>query len=151
MLETLAKDSLARRRIALQLYPGDGAQWIVQALTERGAVLDTVTPYRYANESETASVVAVIADLIAGRTGMIAFTATPQLQRLIAVARDSGQEAELRTALARTPLAAIGPVMADALAAEGLAATISPKGSFHMKPLVRAICDAWPGMKRKAA
>jgi uroporphyrinogen-III synthase len=151
VLETLAADALAGRRIALQLYPGEAAQWIVQALAERGAILDTVTPYRYATQAEAAAVTHIIHDLVAGRIGMIAFTATPQLARLLAVAKEAGLEPALRAALARTPIAAVGPVMETALAAEGLAAAISPQSSFHMKPMVRAICEAWPAMDKAAA
>jgi uroporphyrinogen-III synthase len=151
VLETLEGGPLQGRRIAIQLYPGDGAQWIVQALTERGVTLDIVTPYRYANQSENEAVAQIIRALIGGRIGMVAFTATPQLARLLEVAKTHGLEAELRAALARLPIAAVGPVMEEALAAQGLKAAITPKSSFHMKPMVRAICEAWPLLLKKAA
>ncbi len=144
VLETLDAGDLSGRRIALQLYPGEGAEWIVQALAQRGAVLDTVTPYRYATQTESEDVAQIIRDIIAGHIGMLAFTATPQLARLFAVAAEHQMEQALRGALARIPIAAVGPVMEDALAAQGLRAAISPKTSFHMKPMVRAICEAWP-------
>jgi uroporphyrinogen-III synthase len=143
VLETLARQDLVGRRIALQLYPGDGAQWLVQALKERGAIVDMVTPYRYATQTESQEVANVIRDLAAGRIGMVAFTSTPQLARLFAVAEEYKLERELRAALDRTPIAAVGPVMEEALAAQGLKATISPQSSFHLKPMVRAICQAY--------
>jgi len=144
VLETLAADDLTGRRIALQLYPGEGAGWIVQALAERGAILDAVTPYRYATQTESEDVEKIIRDIIAGRIGMLAFTATPQLVRLFAVAQDYKLEQALRGALAKIPIAAVGPVMEEALAAQGLTASICPRTSFHMKPMVRAICEVWP-------
>jgi uroporphyrinogen-III synthase len=143
VLETLAAHDLVGRRIAVQLYPGERTQWFVQALKERGALVDTVTPYRYATQTESAEVAQVIRDLAADRIGMVAFTSTPQITRLFAVAAEFKLEHELRTALARIPIAAVGPVMEEALAGYGLKAGICPESSFHLKPMVRAICDAW--------
>ena len=145
VMETLARNDLVGRRIALQLYPGDGAQWLVRALRQHGALVDAVTPYRYATQTESEGVVQVIRELAAGRIGMVAFTSTPQLARLFAVAEEYKLERELRAALARIPIAAVGPVMEEALAARGLAAGISPQGSFHLKPMVRAIAAAYGG------
>jgi uroporphyrinogen-III synthase len=143
VMETLAQKDLVGRRIALQLYPGDGAQWLVQALKERGALVDTVTPYRYATQTESEGVAQVIRDMIAGRINMVAFTSTPQLARLFAVAEEYKLERELRAALNRLAIAAVGPVMEDALAAQGLTASISPQSSFHLKPMVREIAAAY--------
>lgn len=145
VLETLSANDLVGRRIAVQLYPGERTQWLVQALKERGAMVDTVTPYRYATQTESEDVAEVIRDLCAGRIGMVAFTSTPQLARLFAVAEEFKLERELGAALARTPIAAVGPVMEEALAARGLKASISPQSSFHLKPMVRAIAAAYAG------
>ncbi|HEY2248561.1 MAG TPA: uroporphyrinogen-III synthase, partial [Bradyrhizobium sp.] len=42
--------------------------------------------------------------------------------------------------LARTPIASVGPVVSDELAAHGLRAAISPaEGAFFMKPLIAAM------------
>jgi uroporphyrinogen-III synthase len=73
---------------------------------------------------------------------VIAFTASPQVERLIAVARAAGLEKELSSGLARTRIAAIGPVVAETLKAHGFAAHIQPESNFHLKPLVRAIMGA---------
>jgi uroporphyrinogen-III synthase len=102
-----------------------------------------VTPYRYITQTESAQVAAIIRDLAAGRIGMIAFTSSPQIERLFAVAGEFGLMLELTQGLARTPIAAIGPVMESALAAHGLSSAIHPTASFHLKPMVNAICDAW--------
>ena len=144
VLETLTAEDLTGRRIGLQLYPGEGALFLVKALKERGALVDTVTPYRYATEAESATVAAMIQQLAAGAIQMIAFTSTPQLQRLFTVAEEYQLENELRHGLSRAAIAAIGPVMEEALAKHGLKATISPQSSFHLKPMVKAICEAWP-------
>lgn len=143
VLETLAKENLAGKRIGVQLYPGDGPLPLVAALRARGADVIPVTPYRYATETEAAEVARAITALAKGEIGMIAFTSSPQIERLFAVAREFGLEQQLSEGLARTPIAAIGPVMEQALAAHGLSSAIHPKTSFHLKPLVQAIGQAW--------
>ena len=142
VLQALPED-LSGRRIGVQLYPGDGTLPLLAELKARGADVHVVTPYRYASEAEAAEVAAVIRRLAAGEIGMIAFTASPQLDRLFAVAREQGLEMALSQGLARTRIAAIGPVMESALAARGLASAIHPQSSFHLKPLVKAITQAW--------
>jgi uroporphyrinogen-III synthase len=139
VLEALAEEKLRHRRMGVQLYPGDGAQALVQALRARGAEVFPVTPYRYMTETESAAVADVIRDLAAGRFGLIAFTSSAQIERLFDVAREFGIGPILRTGLDRTPIAAMGPVVETALQAHGLRSVIHPETSFHLKPLVRAI------------
>jgi Uroporphyrinogen-III synthase len=142
VLETIAS-SADGRRIAVQLYPGDGAARLVDGLKSQGAFVTTITPYRYASDADTALVQAAIEAVIAHRIGLIAFTASPQIDRMIAVAGQLGQEAALRKALADTSVAAVGPVVAANLARYGITAALAPAASFHMKPLVREIIAWW--------
>jgi uroporphyrinogen-III synthase len=139
VLETFGDADLAGRRIGVQLYPGQGGEKMVSALRRRGAEVFTVTPYRYATEAESGLVAGFIQALAAGEIDVIAFTASLQIERLMWVAKESGLEAELKKGLARTAIASIGPVMQDALQKYGLEAQIQPEGSYHMKPLARAI------------
>jgi uroporphyrinogen-III synthase len=143
VLESLEKEKLQGTRIGVQLYPGDGGQPLVDALNARGAEIFPVTPYRYTTDTESEQVAKVIRELAAGRIGMIAFTSSPQIERLFAVAREHGLMLELTQGLARTPIAAIGPVMESALKAHGLSSAIHPDSSFHLKPMINAICEAW--------
>jgi uroporphyrinogen-III synthase len=143
VLESLEELELEGRRIGVQLYPGDGALPLVEALKNHGAQVFAVTPYRYINETESRQVAAAIHDLAAGKIGMIAFTSSPQIERLFAVAKEFGLMLELTQGLAKTPIAAIGPVVEQALAARGLSSAIHPDSSFHLKPMVNAICEAW--------
>lgn len=143
VLEELEEEELKGRRIGVQLYPGDGALPLVQALTDHGAEVFTVTPYRYVTQTESEEVATAIKDLAAGKIGMIAFTSSPQIERLFAVAKEYGLMSELTHGLAKTPIAAIGPVMEKALAAHGLSSAIHPQSSFHLKPMINAIAEAW--------
>ena len=139
ILDALAGEDLHGRRMGVQLYPGDGTALLTEGLRHRGAALFPVTPYRYASQADTAQVADAIRALASGAIGMIAFTATPQIERLFAVAREQGLDTELAAGLKRTPIAVIGPVVEQALAAHGLSSAIQPQSSFHLKPLVRAI------------
>jgi len=143
VLEELEEETLEGRRIGVQLYPGDGAQFLVEALKSHGAEVFPVTPYRYVTQTESEEVATTIKDLAAGKIGMIAFTSSPQIERLFAVAREFGLMLELTQGLAKTPIAAIGPVMEKALKAHGLSSAIHPETSFHLKPMINAIAEAW--------
>lgn len=139
VLTVFGAGALPGRKIAVQLYPGQGAAHMVSALRARGAEVMDITPYRYAADAETQFVAEIIRDLAAGKMDVIVFTASLQIERLLRVARDSGLDQALAQGLARTAIAAMGPVVQDALRKYGLHSAIQPETSFHMKPLVRAI------------
>ncbi|HEY4078969.1 MAG TPA: uroporphyrinogen-III synthase [Rhizomicrobium sp.] len=141
VLQSLAHEDLKGRRIGVQLYPGGGARPLVDALQTRGAEVFPVTPYRYADETHTGRIVEIIHALAQGDIDMIAFTATPQVERLMKVAQETGLGPQLAQGLARTPVASIGPVVEETLLQYGTASAIRPKSNFHLKPLVRAIMD----------
>jgi len=141
VVETLRKEELEGRRIGVQLYPSDGPIPLLENLRGLGARLFPVTPYRYAAEADYEQVVQAIDDLAAGGIDLIAFTSSAQIDRLFAVAAQSGRTPKLSEGLSRTAIAAVGPVVEQALKARGLASVVHP-ASFHLKPLVRAIA-AW--------
>jgi uroporphyrinogen-III synthase len=142
VLDTLASENLSGRAIGVQMYPGDGAMPLLAELHARGAKAWPIAPYRYASAAETADVAKIIRHLSEGHVGLVVFTATPQIDRLFQVAHETGLEKELSGGLARTPLAAIGPVVEAALRLRGFHAVLQPENNFHLKPLVRAIL-AW--------
>lgn len=142
VLEALAGEDLQGRKIGVQLYPGKTAGWIVNSLKARGAVVFEVTPYRYASEAESSEVAGIIRRMAAGEVGMIAFTSSPQVERLVEVARLQKLEKELAQGLARVRVAAIGPVLEQTLKKHGFSTAIIPK-TPHLKPFVRAITAAW--------
>jgi uroporphyrinogen-III synthase len=142
VIDTLAREKLTGRRVGVQLYPDNPNALLLDFLRQAGATVDAIVPYRYASDSETERVVETIREMAAGRIDAIAFTSSPQVTRLQQVARDHGIEPQLREAFARTRLAAVGPVVAAAIAALGGKVAIMPPTAFHMKPLVNAIRDA---------
>ena len=142
VIADLAAEDLAGRRVGVQLYPGNPNDMLLDFLRGAGALPDPVLPYRYASDAETGRVRQVIEEMAAGRVDLVAFTSSPQLRRLADVAREGGLEGALGAALARTRIAAVGPVVAAAVEALGGRVAIMPDGNFHMKPLVNAICAA---------
>jgi uroporphyrinogen-III synthase len=107
-----------------------------------GANSDPVLCYAYASKSEDRLVAETIDAMAAGNIDLIAFTSSAQVKRLREVAAASGRATALRDALARTRIAAVGPVVADAIAEAGGRVAIAPEQSFHMKPMVNAIVAA---------
>ena len=139
ILDLLLGEGVSGARIGVQLYPGDGARPLVDGLKAQGATVFTVTPYRYASQSDTAEVAKAINWIADGGIEMIAFTASSQVERLFAVARETGLEAKLRSGMTRVAVAAIGPVVEQTLRAHGVSAVVRPQSNFHLKPLMRAI------------
>ncbi len=145
VIDTLAREDLAGRRVGVQLYPGNPNDLLLDFLRGKGAAPEPVLPYRYASDSDTAQVEAAIREMAAGRFDVVAFTSSPQVKRLADVARERGLEDLLRDGLALTRIAAVGPIVAEAVRAIGGTVAIEPATSFHLKPLVGAIRTALTG------
>jgi uroporphyrinogen-III synthase len=101
-----------------------------------------VLPYVYASAAEDQSVVALIDRMASGGIDVIAFTSSPQVERLLEVAKATRREETLQAALQATAIAAVGPVVARDLQRRGFDVAITPDHSYFMKPLVTAIVAA---------
>jgi uroporphyrinogen-III synthase len=139
----LVAEDLSGRRVAVQLYPGaDQGTGLLDALNRAGARADPVLPYVYAPEAEDRRAAELVEEMAAGRVDLIAFTSSPQVRRLVEVARAGGREHLLGEALRRVRIAAVGPIVARAVEEAGGRVSIAPAESFHMKPMVNAIVAA---------
>ena len=138
IIASLGGEALRGRRIAVQLYGREPNLPLVDFLTGAGAQVSTVAPYVYADAADDAAVRALIARLQAGGVDAIAFTSTPQVERLFAV----GPDAEVRRALQATLVAAVGPIVAEALRRHGVEARLMPEEAFFLKPLTAALEEA---------
>ena len=130
--------ALTGRRFGVQLYGTEPNLPLVQFLAAAGASVTTVAPYVYADKADNAAVLALLERMTAGEVDVIAFTSTPQVERLFSVAAPD----QVMAALQRTQIAAVGPVVAEALARHGAAARLMPQESFFMKPLTSAMEEA---------
>ena len=133
---------LEGRRVAVQLYPDNPNEALLGFLRDRGARPDPVVPYAYASKEDDGRVLAVIREMAAGAVDLIAFTSSPQVRRLREVAKASGEEALLAEALARTRIAAVGPLVARAVEEAGGHVAMQPGENFHLKPMVGEIVAA---------
>jgi uroporphyrinogen-III synthase len=142
IIATLGREDLAGRKVGVQLYPGNPNEALIDFLRGAGAAPDPVLPYRYASAAESALVATTIRAMAEGKVDAIAFTSSPQLERMKVVAAEQGLERDLALGLGRTRIAAVGPVVAKAIEALGGKIAVMPQSSFHMKPLVTAIVGA---------
>ena len=136
VIETLAAIALEGESVGVQLYGDDPNTKLMAYLNDRRAQVDKVSPYIYADESESSQVVDLIKALAAKQVDAIAFTSQPQFRRLQQVARKHDLEAELNSGLQATCIAAVGPVVKDQLEAAGHNVAIMPEKAYFMKPLV---------------
>jgi uroporphyrinogen-III synthase len=119
----------------VQLYGNEPNLPLIEFLHGCGAGVSTVAPYSYADSTESSAVLALLQRIETGAIDAIAFTSTPQVRRLVAV----GGAARVAQALARTHVAAVGPVVAQALEVHGIRVQSMPEDSFFLKPLTHAI------------
>jgi uroporphyrinogen-III synthase len=132
---------LSGRNVAVQLYGTEPNLPLVKFLAAAGARVTTVAPYVYADQAADDSVRSLLQRMANGDVDAIAFTSTPQVERLFAV----GPEDLVRAAFARTQIAAVGPVVAEALARHDVEVRLMPHDSFFMKPLTATLEAAFGG------
>jgi uroporphyrinogen-III synthase len=142
IMEALGLQDLTGRRVGLQLYGTEPNEPLVRFLHGAGATVRTVAPYVYAPASDGQKVAELMAAMEAGTIDVIAFTSASQVDRLWDVAQERNAEPNLRAALKRTRVAAIGPIVREALEDRGVHIDIVPEEPFVMKRLTAAISKA---------
>ena len=135
VIESLRTYDLKGRRVGVQLYGTEPNLPLMQFLQGAGASASTVAPYIYADAADDQAVAALVEQLGAGKIDAIAFTSTPQVERLFCV----GGADRVRGALEKTLVAAIGPVVAEALHKHGVRPQLTPEESYFLKPLTTAL------------
>jgi uroporphyrinogen-III synthase len=141
VINALRTVDLSRRTVGVQLYGTEPNRALIDFLESAGARVKPVAPYVYADKATDDAVRDLVVRMAAGEVDVIAFTSTPQVERLFAVSSIE----QLREAFARTQVAAVGPVVADALARHDVAVRLMPQDSFFMKPLTSAIEEGLNG------
>ena len=136
----LAGQDLHGKVVAVQLY-GEENPFLVEGLRARGATVLEIPLYKWALPEDQEPLVRLIQDLIAGRIDVVAFTSSPQIKHLFAVAERLGLRDPLVRALRdNVTVAVVGPVCEAALAEHGIVARVQPdKGT--MGALVHAIAE----------
>jgi uroporphyrinogen-III synthase len=145
VIASLQPFDLKSRRFGVQLYGTEPNRPLVDFLETAGAKVSTVAPYVYADAADNEAILTLLKRILAGEVDAIAFTSTPQVERLFAVAPAES----IAAALAKTVVAAVGPVVADTLRRHGIQARVMPEESFFLKPLTSVLEDALGGAKSK--
>jgi uroporphyrinogen-III synthase len=143
LIASLSRLDLRKRRIGVQLYPGNPNARFTDFLRQAGAETDPVLPYVYAEAADDERVADLIDRMANGAVDAIAFTSSPQVQRLFEVATATRREEALRTALQGIQIGAVGPVVAEELRRRGVEVTVTPDHGYFMKPLVSAFLAAF--------
>lgn len=150
--EMLSRLDLRGRRVGLQLYPDKDHGALIGAIKAQGAEVDTVLPYAYDAKAADTNIVTAIDEMAHGRVDAVALTNLGQVRRLIDTAKRLGKEAKLRSGLAKTPIASVGPAVSDELKAHGLRTDIYPADeAFFMRPLISAMATAMAKNPPRAA
>jgi len=138
VLVTLADEPLAGKTVAYTLYGRDNPE-LDAFLREKGAIPRPVLAYVLAPAADAERVGALIEQMDAGAIAGIVFTSSPQVDRLWEIARERNQEPALLRGLARTQVAAVGPLVAESLHQHGAHAHVCPDQGWVMKNLVMQI------------
>ena len=135
VIASLREEHLEGRSVGVQLYGTEPNAPLIDFLQGAGARVRTVAPYIYASKSDDAAVSALLERMTRGEVDAIAFTSAAQVDRLFAIA----PAAQVQAALACTQVAAVGPVVAAALAQRAVRVASMPQDSYFMKPLASAL------------
>ncbi len=141
IIASLQAHDLKGRRFGVQLYGTEPNRPLVEFLRDAGASVSTVAPYVYADAADNEAVLSLLKRTQAGEVDAIAFTSTPQVERLFSVAAAE----TITAALAKTVVAAVGPVVAETLLRHGIRARVMPEESFFLKPLTTVLEEAFAG------
>ncbi|MDY6944376.1 MAG: uroporphyrinogen-III synthase [Pseudomonadota bacterium] len=135
VIDSLRTQILHGRNVGVQLYGTEPNRLLIDFLQSAGAQVLTVSPYIYADKVADDAVRELLQRMAAGQVDIIAFTSTPQVERLFNV----GPLELVKAAFEKTEVAAVGPVVADALKRHDISVRLMPEDSFFMKPLTSAI------------
>lgn len=140
LLAALSGVELSAKAVALVHY-GEPNHALADALRSRGARLDEWCLYEWLMPEDRQPLAALVRDLIDERVDAIVFTSQIQCRHLFQAAADVGKAADLVRVLNRhTIVAAIGPVCAAALRAQGITPDVLPAHP-KMGALLTALAD----------
>lgn len=142
VIKTLRSVNLQERRVGVQLYGADPNRPLVEFLEQAGATVSPVAPYVYTDAARDADVITLVRRMADGGVDAIAFTSKAQVERLFRVAEAPELAGALKTGLARTQVAAVGPVVRDELLMHGVVVTLMPQDSYFLKPLTNLLTEA---------
>ena len=138
VIASLRSLNLQGLTVGLQLYNETNPP-LEQFLRDAGAKAFTVQPYIYAPASDTERVGELMRLMADGKVDAIIFTSSPQIDRLFEVAAERQALPLLLEGLAKTRVAAVGPIVEETLHKHGVTVDLCPEQGFVMKNLVQQL------------
>jgi len=138
VIDALKDFDLQSLPVGVQLYKEDNPP-LTAFLDQLGATVRTVLPYVLAPAADTDRLLDVFDRMAAGKIDMILFTSSPQIDRLFEVAEEKQRVPQLTEGLAKTQIAAVGPIVAETLKQRGLRMDVMPEQGWQMKNMVQHI------------
>jgi len=139
VIESLKEVDLQNHTVGVQLYGEVANPPLIDFLHQVGARTSIVSPYVYADAIDDTQVHALLKKMAAGKVDIIAFTSMAQVERLTSV----GTREEIQAAFVTVRVAAVGPVVRDALLRHEIQIQCMPEDSYFMKPLTSAMMEAF--------
>lgn len=144
VIASLKTINLRGLAVGVQLY-NESNPPLEQYLRDAGATPITVQPYVYAPAADAERVGQLIADMAESKVDAIVFTSSPQIDRLFEVAEERNSLDMLKQGLAKTQVAAVGPIVQENLQKRGITVNVCPDQGFVMKNLVQHLKKAFAG------
>lgn len=116
---------LHAKRVAVQEYGAPNAEFI-EALKERGAVVQSVAVYQWALPVDTAPLREAVSAVTSRQVRVALFTAGVQANHLFQIAAEMGNVEELRSAFREVFVASIGPSTSETLRSHGIRVDLEP-------------------------
>ena len=116
---------LHAQRVAVQEYGAPNPDFL-DALKERGAVVQAVTVYQWALPEDTSPLREAVSALTNGQVPVALFTTGIQVAHLFQIAEEMGRQQELRTAFRGVLVGSIGPSTSETLRHFGIHVDLEP-------------------------
>lgn len=116
---------LHAQRVAVQEYGAPNPDFL-DALRERGAVVQAVTVYQWALPEDTSPLRQAVSALTNGRVLVALFTTGIQVAHLFQIAEEMGMQQELRAAFRGVLVGSIGPSTSETLRHFGVHVDLEP-------------------------
>ena len=116
---------LHAQRVAVQEYGAPNPDFL-DALKERGAVVQAVTVYQWALPEDTSPLREAVSALTNGRVLVALFTTGIQVAHLFQIAEEMGRQQELRAAFRGVLVGSIGPATSETLRHFGIHVDLEP-------------------------
>ena len=143
LLKSLQSLELGGSRFGVQIYGETPPPDLIDFFQANSARYELCAPYCYTEVADDKAVLSLVDDIIEHKIDAIAFTSSPQIRRIFAVAEANQKTKLLSAALQTITVASVGPKVNDTLAECGVSVQVQPNSSFFLKPLTQALMGYW--------